>query len=78
MKFCPECGTRVTAGTAKFCTNCGENLPETIPPLDEPIVQARKSTKPRNNEEDEEIIREKMRKNLLLMTLLLVVHQPIH
>ena len=26
MKFCPECGSQLPIGTAKFCSNCGNNL----------------------------------------------------
>ena len=39
MKFCPECGTELTIGTAKFCTNCGKNLWEI--PTDTPIIQSK-------------------------------------
>jgi FtsZ-interacting cell division protein YlmF len=26
LKFCPECGSQLPIGTAKFCSNCGNNL----------------------------------------------------
>ena len=26
MKFCPECGSQLQTGTAKFCHNCGTSL----------------------------------------------------
>jgi ribosomal protein S27AE len=26
MKFCPECGSKLPIGTAKFCSNCGASL----------------------------------------------------
>lgn len=29
MKFCPECGSSLGIGSAKFCTNCGKNLRQT-------------------------------------------------
>ena len=57
MKFCPECGIKLTAGTAKFCTNCGMNLGDT--PIDDASIIQSKELEDENEvirkeEEDEE------------------------
>jgi len=39
--FCPKCGTENTDTTAKFCKNCGHQLPTGTSPADEPKKKLR-------------------------------------